>query len=413
MGEKSLLTFQTIQEKSKKAEKLFLSINALLRATIVLWLTVCFDSPSSAKGLEVFLCGLSFVHSAVNIHFPAKYYYGMVSLLELFLYLVIYYLNVEFGQMLMPFLLLCMIDVSLCFSKKMSVILNVLIGMLWCPVMALYTQNMFQGALARNDIMKFFAECAVCAVLSVMFTAIKSLLNTAILKHDSEEVINRNLNALNRSMTTEMFSIKSESMKLAKREVTKYIHDNVGYVLTNLIMMLQAADVVNHSDHEKGQVMLTECIQYSQQGLNEIRAFLRGIQSKEKSEINIQKEILALSRLFERCTGVQVSVTFDNWPVTFTPKINTFILSFVKEGLTNAIKHSAPTLISVQCTKKSRFRSEISISNNGNSLQNAVQYGIGLESISYELNQLGGTLTIENSTNTFSIAASIPFVRFD
>ena len=139
------------------------------------------------------------------------------------------------------------------------------------------------------------------------------------------------------------------------------------------------------------------------------RETLRTIRQTEiRSNTNIQREIHALVSLFSRCTDTSVRIEFGNWPKSFRPEINSFLLSFVKESLTNAVKHGMATSIQILCSMNKHHLS-ITVEDNGIGLQNnEIRYGIGLQSIAETVSQLNGEVKMASHGKGFCIHVQLP-----
>ena len=81
---------------------------------------------------------------------------------------------------------------------------------------------------------------------------------------------------------------------------------------------------------------------------------------------------------------------------------------FVKEGLTNALKHGMATSIQILCSV-SKQHLRITIEDNGIGLQsNEIRYGIGLQSIAETVAHLGGEVKIASHEKGFCIHVQLP-----
>lgn len=310
------------------------------------------------------------------------------------------------------YLPLIMIDIALMFPMHWAIPLELIYGLLFGPFMGYSLQARTSITLDGQTFsllivtIPFFGACTYCCCVLALLIFRQRQMQQA---HCTEITINRNLDSINRILSTQMFSIRSESEILAKKEVTKDVHDNVGYIFTNLIMMLQATEAVFEHEPQRARAMLSNCVDYGCQGMNTIRETLRTIrQSESRSNANIQREIHALAILFSRCTGTSVHIEFGNWPKHFRPEVDSFLLSFVKEGLTNALKHGMATSIQILCSvNKQHLR--ITIEDNGIGLQsNEIRYGIGLQSIAETVAHLGGEVKIASHEKGFCIHVQLP-----
>ena len=310
------------------------------------------------------------------------------------------------------FLPLIMVDIGIMFPSKAALPINLICGFVFIPFMsssfqANATVTAFTLTFPLNHVILLYSTVCIftCSLLSVLIQRLRQMQSA----HDTEITINRNLDSINRTLSSKMFAIRSESEMQAKKEVTKKVHDNVGYIFTNLIMMLQATEAVFMHEPERTKAMLGNCVEYGCQGMNTIREALRSMrQTEEQPNMLIQKEIHALACLFSRCTGTTVKIEFGNWPKSFTPAINSFLLSFVKESLTNALKHGMATNIQIICGISEK-KISITVQDNGSGLSDkTIHYGIGLQSIAEAAAQLGGKMKVIAQNEGFWIRVQLP-----
>lgn len=414
MERRSWSTFQTVERSMRHMRQLIPVISAAIRLIILTLLA--FELRANGEklyGMFFFLLFFLLIEIAARVAFQRRTAFGAAILLEIFLFQTDAYSIPGMLRIESLFVILGMFEMCFYFPMKAGIAVNLLGGVFVFPAQSSLFQQYLEHPYAIQLRMELPFYCVTLMISSMMFCMLSVFIDrqdSLFRSRDQEETVYRNLDAINRSLSEEMFSIKSESEEKAKKEVTKYIHDNVGYVLTNLTMMLQATNAVNQVDKEQGQIMLTRCIDYSHSGLEEIRMFLRSIQRDTQAKINIRREIADLAKLFEKCTGTEVSAEFGGWPASFTKEVNSFFLSCVKECLTNAVKHGMASKVVISCNVVSKYIVGMSISSNGTIPQGEIVYGMGLKSIQDAVQQLGGKLRISNTSNSFIVSVSVPYV---
>lgn len=311
------------------------------------------------------------------------------------------------------FIPLALLDIAFMYPVRAAIPIELIGGMLTVPFMSYSFQARAAILIGGQSIPLFmisFPCFAACSCASSLVALMAAHQKQMLAVHDAEVGINRNLDSINRALSTQMFSIKSESEQTAKMQVTKDVHDNAGYIFTNLLMMLQATEAVFERDPNKAKSMLSNCVDYSCQGMNEIRGILRAIRKPDQSKVHIQKEMNDLIRLFSRCTGTSVSIEYGNWPRSFSPSIDSFLLSFVKEMLTNALKHGMATSIRITCWL-GRDDLSMTVRDNGTGHQGDIRFGIGLQGILDSVTKLGGELSVQSQECGFLVRIQIPLSR--
>ncbi len=192
-----------------------------------------------------------------------------------------------------------------------------------------------------------------------------------------------------------------------RKRVSREIHDTVGYALTNVIVMLEAAMLIN--DPEKRNETLKMAQVQTQRGLDETRTALRHIRNEsvvQSRGINMVHELVTA---FSSATGIEIDVEFGNMPNYVNQAIDSVIFRFIQEGLTNAFRHGMATKIRIQfwCSDRSI---RINMFDNGIG-GNAIVEGIGIAGMRERLESVGGTLSFGKLTNGFKVNAEIPWIQ--
>lgn len=402
MAKTLLHSFQAIDDRQKQNYQRILCATALARLIPYALIYIhqfrhdfdTFDTLSiHASALLIILVS----DTLLRISHKSRRTFCYCGFVETFLFQVLVYRSPFYMPLEFLFVIGVMLDVCFLCPMKFAIALNAFISLIWTPLMS---YSFYMSVFISSDTNTFpfsafgygscITEMLICTALSMLLNQYSNLVTLYL----NESKTNHNLDVLNRSLSSRLFAIQAEAEQKAKREVTKYVHDNVGYIFTNLIMMLQATEAIFATDSERSKSMMSDCINYACRGMDEIRSFLRQMHQHPPERLDIQKEIFNLARLFERCTGVEITIAFNNWPTHFSPQVTSFFLSFTKEGLTNAVKHGMATQIHIFCVQDTEGRMNMSIHDNGTFNGESISYGLGLQGIKDALEPLNGTLTI-------------------
>lgn len=414
MQKKSFLTFQGVEQHARSLIQFPLRFTAAIRALIsCLILLICIAHPNTfslRSFYGFFLTEGIFFAARISAKRFCAFIRGYL-VYELFYVFVQTYLFPGLLFLEIIYIPLILLDITFLFSLRAALVLELFIGCFFAPFMS-------YGFYSNTSI--FFLEYSLpfwAAVWPIyfLFTSLSGLCAILIdaqkkmsVIHQQEVKINRNLDSMNRVISGQMFSIKAESDNSVRMQITKDIHDSVGYIFTNLTMMLQASEALYSLDPLKVGPMLSKCVEYSCQGINDIRNMLREMRLAQKnSSLSLQRDLAELGCLFSRCTGTVVALEYGNWPHSFSPQLDSFFLSFLKESLTNAVKHGMATTVRVTCWYDGRVAS-MSIEDNGVGLQGALTLGIGLQSMREILAKLGGHMEISPGAG-FTLRVEIPF----
>lgn len=238
--------------------------------------------------------------------------------------------------------------------------------------------------------------------------------NQCHIVHDklrARTIQSRQLMAVNSEISSKMYMIKLDSTQEERMRITKEIHDTAGYVFINVIMLLQAASALLEKDLDKGREKVDFALDYVRKGMNEIRLILHEMKAYEKPSSGLLNEIYDTIQLYMRATGIHVHIEFGNWPRSFNPETDEFFLSFVKEALTNAIKHGNSTSVEIMCWLEHNDMASMIVRDNGGAKKNdEIVLGIGIGGVIDYAESKGGHVEYGFTGSGFSIRVAIPVI---
>jgi len=192
-----------------------------------------------------------------------------------------------------------------------------------------------------------------------------------------------------------------------RNRITREIHDSLGYTLTNLAMMMEAAQDSIDRDHSALRRLLVAARDQAQNGLAETRRTLQVLRGIDPSAPVGVHALLQMFRTFEDATNVKVTVAYGNLPMVTTPISDQIVFRTVQEGLTNAFRHGRATEVSVTFWYDGRGI-DLSLQDNGVGSSGAAD-GIGLIGMRERIEPLGGTVEAGNiKGGGFELKAWIP-----
>lgn len=191
-----------------------------------------------------------------------------------------------------------------------------------------------------------------------------------------------------------------------RKRVSREIHDTVGYVLTNIIMMMEAAALLSDDKKIKRNEILSTARDQAQKGLTETRAALRHLRNEtivKTYGINMIKELVSV---FQQATGIDIKVEYGNLSGFTNDRIDAIIFRTIQEGMTNAFRHGMATVIRINfwITEKTL---RVSIHDNGIGSKEIVA-GIGVAGMKERIFDIGGSIDIRNVDDGFNIDVEIP-----
>lgn len=185
-----------------------------------------------------------------------------------------------------------------------------------------------------------------------------------------------------------------------RNRIAREIHDTVGHLLSSSILQIGALLAVCQDDVMKEH--LTNIKDTLSTGMDSIRSSIHNI---HEDSMDLQAKLDELIHNFTFCkTSFSYHVNHD-----FSMKAKYSILFIVKEALSNVMKHSNATLVTVTISELPGLY-QIIIHDNGTSVSGTRSHdssGMGLQSMIERVNTLGGNFYTD-TRNGFKIFISLP-----
>ncbi len=201
-------------------------------------------------------------------------------------------------------------------------------------------------------------------------------------------------------------TLEMQTLIEERKRVSREIHDTVGYVLTNIIMMMEAAALLpNEKKTKRNEILLTARNQ-AQKGLSETRAALRLLRNERIVKTYGTNMIKELVSVFQEATGIEIQVEYGNLAGFTNDRIDAIIFRTIQEGMTNAFRHGMATVIRINFWISGK-KLRVSIHDNGIGSKEIVD-GIGVAGMRERISDIGGTIDIRNVDDGFKIDVEIP-----
>ena len=214
----------------------------------------------------------------------------------------------------------------------------------------------------------------------------------------------------NREFQAYAGTVKSESAAEERTRITRELHDTVGYALTNVIVMMDAAKAHAREDPDALDSLLDDVRAQSERALNDTRQILHLLRSVEQFERKGVDAIFQLTRAFEEAMGLTVEFHVGNLPPTLGPRIDSVLFRLVQEGLTNAFRHGNASRVRITMWQAAE-EIRVGVWDNGTGLpaDGPVQDGIGMSGMRERFAELGGTIGARNVADGFQLSGTIPY----
>jgi len=200
--------------------------------------------------------------------------------------------------------------------------------------------------------------------------------------------------------------VQHETQEQERKRITREIHDIVGYTLTNIQMMMEAATDLVRRDSSGLEDLLVKSRDQAQRGLLETRRAMRNLRAVAEVRAVGLGRVNEVARIFERATKVAVKLNYGNTPDSLGARVDDVVYRMVQECLTNALRHGNATEITVSFWIVGEVL-RLSISDNGVGSKEIVP-GIGLSGMAERLAHVGGSMKAENTALGFLVLSEIP-----
>lgn len=182
-----------------------------------------------------------------------------------------------------------------------------------------------------------------------------------------------------------------------RNRIAHEIHDNVGHLLSSSIIQIGAAMAITKEEQTKQNLSIIK--ETLNKGMDSIRSSIHNIHD---DSIDLDNELKQLTDSFYFC---KIRYRYD--VITPLPlKIRYDIVAISKEALSNVIKHSNATKVTLNVFEHPDFY-QLIIFDNGTKKKSSDNTGMGLDGIKQRVSTFNGIINISNDKG-FRIFISIP-----
>lgn len=239
----------------------------------------------------------------------------------------------------------------------------------------------------------------------VAFTTLLKLRTISTCKLKEEFIIFRDMSSENSILLEEknatLLANQDYEIHVAtlteRNRIAREIHDNLGHILSRCLLQIGALIAINKESNIKESLLAVK--ETLTLGMDSIR---KSIHDLHDESIDLYDQICKLTKEFSFCP-IKLSYDIIENPVK---KLKYSFISIVKETLSNIIKHSNATEVSIILKEHPGFY-QLIIQDNGIVRNFHPDKGIGLNNIQDRVAAFNGNINI-NIDNGFKIFISIP-----
>ncbi len=200
--------------------------------------------------------------------------------------------------------------------------------------------------------------------------------------------------------------VEGESVSMERKRVSREIHDTIGYTITTLIMLMEAASDLAEDGKQELKALLKHGIDQAIFSLDEIRRSLRELRAMEVPQRHGLRAIKKMIQTFAEATRMQVSVDFTNVVWNFDEEGDEVFYRMIQESLANAFRHGNATRVAV-VFGQTDHNVQVSIWDNGKGSAE-IHEGIGLSGMRERIERLNGRLYAQSLADGFKLMAVVP-----
>ncbi|WLD93836.1 sensor histidine kinase [Alkalihalobacillus sp. AL-G] len=354
------------------------------------------------KYIYYFASSVSILFSLFVICFPAKLFTETLSAFEIFLLLLLVYIQY--------------VQVLACIRKRNAALISSITGLIFlgCTINdVLY----YAGVIYTVDLLPigfFLLIISQSVNLSLKFA--KSFQRVEQMTKHLEEInvtleekVRKRTKDLEQAQFETAAMLAEKSIFLERSRIARELHDILGHMLTTTSVQIEVAKKVVGKDVRLAIDKMDLSQQLIQKGLNDIRGTVHTL--KENNEpILFIPSLNKLIEMTEMTTSIKVDSLIEDTVNNLSPTIEKVVYHTLQEGLTNGIRHGGCTKFIFSLYIDSENNLHFSLSDNGVGI-NELTFGFGLTSIKERLEEQNGKLMITSSDQMgFALEFSIPIV---
>ncbi len=204
-----------------------------------------------------------------------------------------------------------------------------------------------------------------------------------------------------RKKNRELIEKQNYEIRLAtlneRARIAREIHDHVGHLLSRSILQVGALMVTKGDEKERQSLAVIR--DTLSQAMDKIRASVHDLHDES---LDLKTQVEAVANEFTFCP-IRLDYRLEREP---GKDIAYCFIAVIKEGLSNIIRHSNATQVTIALLEHPALY-QLVLQDNGTQATGKAGKGLGLRSMTDRVEALGGSLTVEHSSG-FRIFISIP-----
>ena len=201
-----------------------------------------------------------------------------------------------------------------------------------------------------------------------------------------------------------------DAQEVERRRLARELHDETGQALTSILLGLRAVEEADIGDEAReATARLREQVVDT---LHDVRRLAVELRPSALDDFGLVPALERLVETFREQTGIPVELETVLGETRLPPPVETALYRIVQEALTNVIKHSRASRVSVLVTRKrDSVAAVVEDDGVGFSPDEARDGGLGLVGMRERITLLDGRLTVESEPERgTTLVAEVPVV---
>lgn len=197
-----------------------------------------------------------------------------------------------------------------------------------------------------------------------------------------------------------------EATRAERDRLRRDLHDGLGPSLSGVGLSLRALeDALDSGDHATAQQLNRRTREEVRSAVSEVRRIIDDLRPATLDDSGLADAVRRHAAFAGTAHPVRVTVPEDL--PRLHPDVETAAYRITQEALANAVKHAHATRVRVAINADDRAL-RVQIVDDGQGLPRHRNPGVGLVSMQYRAEALGGTLTLHSDTGGTTVTATLP-----
>jgi signal transduction histidine kinase len=190
-----------------------------------------------------------------------------------------------------------------------------------------------------------------------------------------------------------------------RRHLRRDLHDDIGPALAGLALQAEAALSLAPDDPDAAAALIARLVPRLNAAVADVRALVHELRPPSLDELGLAASVRELAA---RMSTAEVPVRADvaDLPV-LSAALDVAAYRIVAEAIANAVRHARASGVAVSVAVAAG-RLDIAVSDDGRGLPADPVHGLGLTSMRFRAEELGGEFTLNSSAAGTAIRARIP-----